>query len=88
MELTLPNGCRRDRSNLICGEAKHQSFATLALAEGWYSQNTLTPSSNHSAVLHFSTQTSKPQTTSVPKQAALEGVGGSPISRPSSYLTY
>ncbi|WP_145187266.1 viroplasmin family protein [Pseudomonas sp. URMO17WK12:I11] len=56
-------------------EAKHQSFATLALAEEWYRQNTLTPSSNHSPVLHFSTQTSKPQTTSVRKQTALEGVG-------------
>ena len=30
-------------------EAKHQSFATLALAEEWYRQNTLTPSSNHSS---------------------------------------
>ncbi len=35
-------------------EAKHQSFATLALAEECYLQNTPRPGSNHSPVLHFS----------------------------------
>lgn len=55
-------------------EAKHQSFATLALAEEWYLQNNPRPGSKHSPVLHFSTQASEPETTVVPEQAALDGV--------------
>ncbi|HBO5740675.1 TPA: viroplasmin family protein [Pseudomonas aeruginosa] len=49
-------------------EAKHQSFATLELAEEWYRQNTPTPGSNHSPVLHFNTQASAQQTTVTPQQ--------------------
>ncbi|MGE6385461.1 viroplasmin family protein [Pseudomonas sp. NPDC078416] len=55
-------------------DARHQSFATLALAEEWYRQNTPTPGSNHSPVLHFSTQASEQQPTVVPQQSILEGV--------------
>ncbi|NQD75316.1 viroplasmin family protein [Pseudomonas sp. B21-023] len=55
-------------------EAKHQSFATLALAEEWYRKNIPTPGSNHSPVFHFSTQAPEPQPTAAPLQAAFEGV--------------
>jgi len=55
-------------------EAKHQSFATLELAEEWYRQNTPTPGSNHSPVLHFSTQASGKQPTATPEQPTLDGV--------------
>jgi len=58
-------------------EAKHQSFATLELAEEWYRQNTPTPGSNHSPVLHFSTQASAQLPTVIPQrpqQPTLDGV--------------
>lgn len=55
-------------------EAKHQSFATLALAEEWYRQNNPTLGSKHSPVLHFSTQASAQQTTDAPRQPTLDGV--------------
>lgn len=56
-------------------EAKHQSFATLELAEEWYRQHSTTPGSNHSPVLHFSTEGMESQPTTAPQQASLDGVG-------------
>lgn len=58
-------------------EAKHQSFATLELAEEWYRQNTPTPGSNHSPVFHFNTQASAQLPTVIPQQPqqpTLDGV--------------
>ena len=55
-------------------EAKHQSFATLELTEEWYRQNTPTPGSNHSPVLHFSTQAPAQQPTATSQQPTLDGV--------------
>ncbi|WP_240997162.1 RNase H1/viroplasmin domain-containing protein [Pseudomonas viridiflava] len=34
-------------------DAKHESFSTLGLAEEWYRQNSPTPGSVHSPVVHF-----------------------------------
>lgn len=56
-------------------EAKHQSFATLGLAEEWYRLHSPTPGSNHSPVIHFSTEGMERQRTAPPQQAALGGIG-------------
>jgi predicted GIY-YIG superfamily endonuclease len=56
-------------------EAKHQSFATLELAEEWYRQHSPTPGSNPSPVLHFSTEGMEKQPTTAPQQASLDGAG-------------
>jgi len=55
-------------------EAKHQSFATLELAEEWYRQQSPTPGSNHSPVLHFSTEGMENRSATAPQQAALDGI--------------
>ena len=56
-------------------DAKHESFATLELAEEWYRQNNPTPSSVHSPVVHFSTQGAAEQQIAAPEQATLDDMG-------------
>lgn len=56
-------------------EAKHQSFATLELAQEWYRLHSPTPRSNHSPVIYFSTEGIEKQPTVTPRQRALDGIG-------------
>lgn len=56
-------------------DAKHGSFATLGLAEEWYRQNSPTPGSVHSPVVHFSTQGATEQQIVAPEQATLGDMG-------------
>lgn len=55
-------------------DAKHESFATLELAEEWYRLECSTSGSNHSPVFHFSTEIPVSQSVAMPQQAALKGV--------------
>ncbi|MGY2096062.1 ribonuclease H1 domain-containing protein [Pseudomonas simiae] len=56
-------------------DAKHESFDTLGLEEEWYRQNSPTPGSVHSPVVHFSTQGATEQQIVAPEQATLDDMG-------------
>lgn len=55
-------------------ETVHASFATLELAEEWFRLQSSTTGSNHSPVLHFSTEAPAHQPIIHPQQATLDGV--------------
>lgn len=52
-------------------QAKHQSFATLELAEEWYRLHSPTLGSNHSPVIHFSTEGMEKQRAAPPQQGGI-----------------